>query len=101
MLTLVKTVILPLDPATNRKKIQHITRLARRYTFAFNLFLQEARSKNVSSKKVLKQFRHKEEIWTDLSLDLQVCRDRPHGQSRPRKKTNKWKAKVIKRDAEL
>jgi hypothetical protein len=77
MPTFVKTVILPLDPATNCKKIQHFTRLARRCTFAIDLFLQKARSKNVSSKKALEQYCHELEARTGLSSGLaQACRDR-------------------------
>ena len=77
MFTLVKTVILPLDPSTNDRKVKQLSRLARRCTFGVSLFLDVAREQNVSARSDLERFRHAVEEQSKLSSGLvQACRDR-------------------------
>jgi putative transposase len=103
MPTLVKTVILPLNPETNRIKLQQLTQLTRRCTYAVELFLQKARLKNVSSKKALEQFRHEVQARTGLSSGIvQACRDRTSWLVKAWKnRTDEWQEKVSKKEEDL
>lgn len=103
MPTLVKTVILPLDPETNRIKLQQLTRLTRRCTYAVELFLQKARSKNVSSKKALEQFRHEVQARTGLSSGIvQACRDRVSWLVKAwENRIDEWQEKVSNKEEDL
>jgi len=77
MNVLIKTVILPLDPAANRKKIQMLTKLTRRCTNGVELFLAVAREQNVSARSDLERYRHGIEEKSGLSSGfVQACRDR-------------------------
>ncbi|MFX0183522.1 MAG: hypothetical protein ACFE95_10615 [Candidatus Hodarchaeota archaeon] len=97
---LVKTVILPLAPETNRIKLQQLTKLTRRCTYAVELFLQKARSKNLSSKKALEQFRHEVQAHTGLSSGfVQACRDRASWLVKAwENRIDEWQNKVTKKE---
>ncbi len=103
MFTLVKTVILPLDPATNKGKINQLTQLTQRCTFGMSLFLDVAREQNVSARGELERFRHVVQQRTDLSSGLtQACRDRASALVKAWKnKRDKWQKKVKKLETEI
>lgn len=113
MNTLVKTVILPLDPATNNRKLGIIDKLTRRCTYGVNLFLGVAEEQNVSARSDLERFRHGIETTTDLSSGfVQACRDRVSSLVKPwEDRRDRWQnnneefqediAKLEKRETKL
>jgi transposase len=113
MNTLIKTVILSLDPATNGRKLGILTKLSRRCTFGVDLFLNVAREQNVSARSDLERFRHDVEDKTALSSGFaQACRDRVSTLVKPwEDRRDKWQKrneefqeeieKLEKREAKL
>ncbi len=102
MFTLVKTVILPLDPSANGGKVKLLTRLTRRCTHGVSLFLDAAREQNVSVRSDMERFRHDIEDESGLSSGFaQACRDRASALVKAwLVKRNKWQRKtdLLERD---